>query len=343
MHRSDIDTRSPDVSSMSSSRGGWTSLASAASRKRSSVVFPMALTTTTTSSPCRFVRATWSATARTRSVSPTDVPPNFCTTSPTRADATCPARCAWTWARPVLNPPGHSGMVSDRAQAGKTRSAEGCPRRPPRRAPAPAAAPAQRSAGGDHRFHRDHRGRDLRFDRRVQHQQFVVATKIVDDELDRHHDGRLGPSVSGRRRGGCGGVPFQPDDATDQAQVLESSPTHHRHLEDLQGDGEDRCRDLRDHPQREGVSDSCQQLRLPRPQQVLQLRDLPPCDPRFRRPGRGPDGDRDREGPATSSPSRARRWRRKARRSTRSARSRWRTRTPLRQPTPTRTEASSSW
>ena len=43
----------------------------------------MALTTTTTSLPWRRVRATWSATARTRSASPTDVPPNFCTNSAT--------------------------------------------------------------------------------------------------------------------------------------------------------------------------------------------------------------------------------------------------------------------
>ena len=43
----------------------------------------MALTTTTTSWPWRRVRATWSATARTRSASLTDVPPNFCTTSAT--------------------------------------------------------------------------------------------------------------------------------------------------------------------------------------------------------------------------------------------------------------------
>ena len=41
----------------------------------------MALTTTTTSSPWRRVRATWSATARMRSASPTEVPPNFWTTS----------------------------------------------------------------------------------------------------------------------------------------------------------------------------------------------------------------------------------------------------------------------
>ena len=80
MHSSDIEIRSPELTSMSYSRGGWTELTSPASRMRSSVVRPMALTTTTTSLPARRVRATWSATARIRSASPTEVPPNFCTT-----------------------------------------------------------------------------------------------------------------------------------------------------------------------------------------------------------------------------------------------------------------------
>ena len=65
---------------MSTSRSGWTELTSSARRTSSSVVLPMALTTTTTSLPARRVRATWSATARMRSASPTDVPPNFWTT-----------------------------------------------------------------------------------------------------------------------------------------------------------------------------------------------------------------------------------------------------------------------
>ena len=50
--------RSPELSSMSTSRSGCTELTSAASRTSSSVVLPMALTTTTTSLPARRVRAT---------------------------------------------------------------------------------------------------------------------------------------------------------------------------------------------------------------------------------------------------------------------------------------------
>ena len=73
--------RSPVLTSMSYSRGGWVALTELARWMRSSVVLPMALTTATTSEPCRRVRAMWSATARIRSASPTEVPPYFWTTS----------------------------------------------------------------------------------------------------------------------------------------------------------------------------------------------------------------------------------------------------------------------
>src|SRR5437867_2047775 len=82
--RSDIEMRSPAVSSMSSSRRsglGETSLASASS---SSVVSPMAETTTTTSWPSRLVRMTRSATCFMRETSATLEPPYFWTTIGTR-------------------------------------------------------------------------------------------------------------------------------------------------------------------------------------------------------------------------------------------------------------------
>ena len=81
MHTRAMEIRSPAVSSMSSSRGGGLEVTSSARRRRSSVDLPMAETTTTTSLPAARVRATWSATARMRSASPTEVPPYFCTTS----------------------------------------------------------------------------------------------------------------------------------------------------------------------------------------------------------------------------------------------------------------------
>ena len=60
----------------------------------------MALTTTTTSSPARRVRATWSATARIRSASPTEVPPNFWTTRDMGVDAIRPGRPTRPWPGP---------------------------------------------------------------------------------------------------------------------------------------------------------------------------------------------------------------------------------------------------
>ena len=80
MPSSDIEMRSPAVSSMSSSRGSGTSAIWAAIASSSSVVCPIALTTTITSLPASRVRTTRSATAAIRSTDPTEVPPNFITT-----------------------------------------------------------------------------------------------------------------------------------------------------------------------------------------------------------------------------------------------------------------------
>ena len=80
--------RSPAVISMSISRPGRVLDTPSARRRRSSVSLPMADTTTTTPSPDRTLRATWSATARIRSGSPTAVPPNFWTSSATALHAT---------------------------------------------------------------------------------------------------------------------------------------------------------------------------------------------------------------------------------------------------------------
>ena len=79
MQSSAMEIRSPEVRSMSISRALGSLETSWASRSRSSVVLPMAETTTTTSLPARRVRTMCSATARMRSGSATEVPPNFCT------------------------------------------------------------------------------------------------------------------------------------------------------------------------------------------------------------------------------------------------------------------------
>ena len=81
------DTRSPVVSSMSISRPGRVADTWLARAMRLSVALPMAETTTTTSLPRRFVIDTFSATARMRSGSATDVPPYFWTIRATGARA----------------------------------------------------------------------------------------------------------------------------------------------------------------------------------------------------------------------------------------------------------------
>src|SRR4051795_9020381 len=80
-----IEIRSPAVSSMSSSRGGGSGDTCSARSMSSSVVSPMAETTTTTSLPERLASTIRCATRLTPSASPTEEPPYFCTTMPTES------------------------------------------------------------------------------------------------------------------------------------------------------------------------------------------------------------------------------------------------------------------
>src|SRR5512132_3386927 len=80
MASSDMEMRSPAVSSMSISRGGGSGETLRASAIRWSVVSPMAETTTTTSLPAWREATMRSATRRIREASPTEVPPYFWTT-----------------------------------------------------------------------------------------------------------------------------------------------------------------------------------------------------------------------------------------------------------------------
>ena len=74
-----IDTCSPVARSMSISRWGGFALIALARPVSSSVVWPMAETTTTSSLPSSRLAATRAATAWMRSTFATEVPPNFCT------------------------------------------------------------------------------------------------------------------------------------------------------------------------------------------------------------------------------------------------------------------------
>ncbi len=81
--RTAIEIRSPAVSSMSSSRPEGSGLTCSARSISSSVVSPMAETTTTTSWPARLVSTMRRATRLTQSASATEEPPYFWTTRPT--------------------------------------------------------------------------------------------------------------------------------------------------------------------------------------------------------------------------------------------------------------------
>ena len=76
-----MEMRSPAVSTMSSSRRAGLPEICLASASSSSVVLPMAETTTQTRRPSFRVAAIRSATLRTFSTSATDEPPNFWTTT----------------------------------------------------------------------------------------------------------------------------------------------------------------------------------------------------------------------------------------------------------------------
>ncbi len=78
-----LEMRSPEVSSMSISRAGGAGHTCSARSSSSSVVSPIAETTTTTSLPAFLVSTMRSATRRIRSASDTEDPPYFCTTSAT--------------------------------------------------------------------------------------------------------------------------------------------------------------------------------------------------------------------------------------------------------------------
>ena len=84
-----MQIRSPAVSSMSSSRPGGSGVTCWARSSSSSVVSPIADTTTTTSCPARRVATIRSATRLIRSASATEEPPYFCTTSPTLLSTPC--------------------------------------------------------------------------------------------------------------------------------------------------------------------------------------------------------------------------------------------------------------
>ncbi|CAB4342517.1 unannotated protein [freshwater metagenome] len=82
-----IDIRSPAVNNMSSSRPGGLGETCFARSNNSSVVSPIAETTTTISFPARLVSTIRLATRKILAASATDEPPNLATTKPIRPNS----------------------------------------------------------------------------------------------------------------------------------------------------------------------------------------------------------------------------------------------------------------
>ena len=267
----------------------------------------MALTTTTTSVPCRRVRATWSATARIRSASPTEVPPNFWTTSGIRTRLQTCAR------RPAPGRPGPSrpravrpgwatrgtpgmGRVSGRAQR------EASP--PARRREARLAAEAKgRSAGGRSATSSSWSSVAGVIVGIV----FLVSggnNKPARDSpppprprrVDQGH--RRQAAGPGQQGGGQGRLPGQHQDHGQHPEVLGGAADDDRHV----------ARPTRPPSTRRPAPSSSrstprpprhrQQLRLPGAARLLQLRDLPPGHPGLHGPDR-----RSRPAPARADPA----------------------------------------
>ena len=264
----------------------------------------MALTTTTTSSPRRFVRATWSATSRMRSGSATEVPPNFWTTSDTAVDATAGPR------RPT-NPLGvrpRAGADSE-AAAGPTtvrRHAE-------REATAPGRGPADAPRGAATATQKVQRKRQARTLGLIIGAIVVVAGGIAifsaddADDDDQHHrrERHHRHHRAERARPSCcpapgasitGETPCPPADGSAErttelragaADVHRPGQDLHRHPRDHRGRHRHRARRRRRARDR-------QQLRGPVPLPLLRRRALPPDRARLREPGRRPGRTRTR-------------------------------------------------
>ena len=278
MHSSDIEIRSPTVSEhveLARRVHRARRRRRAGGGRRSSCPSPRPRPRRRRRRAC--VRATWSATARIRSASPTEVPPYFCTTSATtatyrlRARDPGPLRCRRC---PRI---GSRAVPTEKRQRQKGRQA-----RARREAQGPAAPPA-RPPHRDRR-HRRRRRRRLRAPVHRQHQPRARphddARRPSDDDGRRRRGARTGARRRPRRR------PSPPNTLHwSSAPADDAHPGRH-----LRRDG--RQTDVGTFSIRlntTGAPVDGQQLRLPRPAPLLRLQHLPAGDPRVHGPGRRPD------------------------------------------------------
>ena len=262
----------------------------------------MALTTATTSEPCRRVRAMWSATARIRSASPTEVPPNFWTTSGIR-----------TRLQTAHRPDGAAAARSRTRAAGPRWAIRGGPRDWVGSRAVPSDKRARQRAAREARLAAEAKQQKRRRQIRNGVLVVVVAGVIVgiaflvsggnkqrglEVQRDHHHDGGRQAAdaklqAQAERRRGQGRLPGQHQDPTVNHPEVLGRPAHdHRHVQDLHGHGHHHRRDLHIALDAKAAPEDGQQLRLPGRQGLLPLRDLPPGHPGLHGPDRRPDRNR---------------------------------------------------
>ncbi len=256
----------------------------------------MALTTATTSVPCRRVRAMWSATARIRSASPTEVPPNFWTTNGIRtrlqtAHGRHPRQCG------PRSPPAHSRPAPPRPRP--TRWAiRGGPGDWVGSRAVPSDKRARQRAAREARLAAEAKQKKRR--RQIRNGVLVVviagvivgivfavsggsngskstATTTTAAGQDAGRRQAAGPGQRGRGQGRLPGLADHPHRGS-RAEVHGGAAHDDRHVQGVHGHDHHHDRDLHDCARRQGRARHGQQLRVPGRQGLLQLRELLPGD-----------------------------------------------------------------
>ena len=249
----------------------------------------------------RRVRATWSATARIRSASPTEVPPNFCTTRDTVSE-------------------GYWGTVRGPAEPGDRRRATGDGDRESDRlpcAPVPTDKRQRQKAGRQARLAAEQKIAQAPPGLRRMVTVAIVAAVVVgisDRHLQAGQEDRPAPRRPPRPATtttkpvprAARAIPawrLSPRRPTARPTVTATlnKPSwpvtaghDHRPLQDLHGHRDHRRRALHHQPRPKPGAQDGQQLRLPGRPPLLRLHRLPPGHPRLRRPDRRPDRHRHR-------------------------------------------------
>ena len=225
------------------------------------MVLPIAETTTTTSSPARRVRTMCSATARMRSGSATEVPPNFWTSKPTARQGTGAVRPARVPRYGCC-----ACRLRRRAQGRQARAAEG--ERARRDARREKRRRQRRRSAVAHRPH----------DRPSSSACRVVIVRWSSSSSD-----------DGSQRRQTAKTSRQPTSPSSRRRMTIDPTTTYTATIDDRACGNDRRR-----PRREGRTEDGEQLRVPRQAGTSTTAHVPPRREGLRDPGRRPEGRRKR-------------------------------------------------